>query len=151
VRLVGGSAIQPIEVLEMRINVKKAIVALTFSFATMAAAQTAADGGKNTVGDAATLEATVPKMDCVQPKIPQRFSVAPDDVRHFEKQVEAYRDCVNKFVEQRQAQAQKADAIAKAEADSGNAAVKEINDYFAQVKLFEAKNKPKNTTYGIGD
>jgi hypothetical protein len=109
----------------------------------------AADGA--TPPAAAAPEASVPTMACTQPKLPQRFSVAPEDVAYLEKQAQAYGDCVTKYVNERQAQTQKYNDMAKAEADAGNAAVIEINSFYAKVKDIEQKNKSKGTSYNVGN
>jgi hypothetical protein len=101
--------------------------------------------------NAVVLETSVPKMSCPQPKVPQRVSVAPEDVAYLEKQAQAYGDCVTKYVNDRQAQTQKYNDMAKAEAEAGNAAVIEINSFYAQVKDIEKKNKPKGDSYDAGN
>ncbi len=95
-------------------------------------------------------EASVPPMDCRKPKVPERFSVARDDLAYLEKQAGAYGDCVRRYVDERNRQIQQLEAMAKAEAEAGNAATIEVNDLFAKVKALEDRNKPEHEEYEIG-
>jgi hypothetical protein len=85
--------------------------------------------------------ATVPQMACEQPKIPQRYSMPHEDVDYFIKRASAYVECVAKYISERQAQIRKYNDLARAQADAGNAAVKEVNDYRAKVKAFQKKQR----------
>ncbi len=95
-------------------------------------------------------EASVPPLDCRKPNVPERFSVARDDLAYLEKQAGAYGDCVRRYVDERKRQIRGLEAMAKAEAEAGNAATIEVNDLFAKVRTLEDKNKPEHEEYGTG-
>ena len=82
-------------------------------------------------------------MSCPQPKLPERFSVSQEDMQYLMEQIRTYTDCVRQYVEARQEAANRYNALVKAEADAGNAAVKEINEYHAQVLAFRDKHNPE--------
>lgn len=92
----------------------------------------------------------VPSVNCTEPKLPQRLSLPQEDLMYLEKQVNDYRACLKAYVDARRVDAQKYADRAKAEADAGNAAVKEVNDYTAKVKAYEASHgvKPAGTQAG---
>lgn len=85
---------------------------------------------------------SVPTMNCPQPKLPERVSIPQEDIQYLMEQIRTYTDCVRKYVEARQEAANRYNALVKAEADAGNAAVKEINEYHAQVLAFRDKHDP---------
>src|SRR5437016_13132777 len=88
------------------------------------------------------LEVSVPKLDCPRPKLPERIASA-DEAASLTRQVNAYTACATRYVSERRAQAQKHGDVAKQEADAGNTAVKEINDFFASAKQLAQKDKEK--------
>jgi hypothetical protein len=89
------------------------------------------------------VKATVPAMDCPQPKIPERASMPMEDVDYFIKKVNAYGDCVSTYVTQRQVDIKKYSDLARAHAEAGNDAVKVIGDYRAKVVAFQDAHAPK--------
>ncbi len=138
----------------MKIGVIAALalmVVLTVMAIGAASAQEAAPAAAAPASPAASVPEVpaVAPMNCVAPKIPQRFSVAREDIQYLEKQTAAYGQCVTRYIEERQAQVQKYSAMAQAEADAGNRAAKEINEFYAQVKALKAKNTPKGTISGV--
>ena len=86
------------------------------------------------------VETSVPKLDCVRPKLPEHLATA-DDAANLTRQVNAYAACATRYVAERRAQAQKYGDLAKEEAEASNAAVQEINDFFAIAKQMAQKDK----------
>jgi hypothetical protein len=91
----------------------------------------------------ATPDATVPQISCPQPKLPERVSVAQEDLQHLMEQVNAYARCVKAYVDARQAAANHYNTLLKQEVDAGNAAVKEINEFQARLNDFRERHDPK--------
>ncbi|MEJ1964537.1 MAG: hypothetical protein WDO56_24495 [Gammaproteobacteria bacterium] len=91
----------------------------------------------------AEVKAAVPPMDCAQPKIPERASMPVEDIDFFIKKVNAYGDCVSAYVTVRQVDIKKYSDLARAHAEAGNSAVKEIGDYRAKVVAFQEKHNPR--------
>ncbi len=89
------------------------------------------------------VRATVPAMNCPQPKIPERASMPVEDIDFFITKVNAYGMGVSAYIADRNTQAKKYRDLARAQADAGNAAVKEIGDYRASVIAFQEKHKHK--------
>ncbi|MEJ0037919.1 MAG: hypothetical protein WDO68_17900 [Gammaproteobacteria bacterium] len=89
------------------------------------------------------VKASVPAMDCPQPKIPERASMPVEDIDYFIKKVNAYGDCVSAYVTLRQVDIKKYSDLARAHAEAGNDAVKVIGDYRAKVVAFQDAHLPK--------
>jgi hypothetical protein len=92
---------------------------------------------------AATLQADVPKLECSRPQLPEKLPTAAEDSNSLARQVNSYAACVTRYVNERRAQAQQHSDLAKQEADAGNAATKDINEFFASAKLLLQKGKEK--------
>jgi hypothetical protein len=92
---------------------------------------------------AATLQADVPKLECSRPQLPEKLPTAAEDSNSLAKRVNTYAACVTRYVNERRAQAQKHNDLAKQEADAGNAATKDINEFFASAKQLLQKSKEK--------
>jgi hypothetical protein len=82
----------------------------------------------------------VPPMPCIAPKIPQRVSVAREDVEYLQKQAHIYGECVKKYIDERQAHITFLGNQQKAEAEAANTAAKDVNDYLDEVREFAKKN-----------
>ena len=67
-----------------------------------------------------------PAHNCVQPEQPGPFTREPQQFKAFTRNVEAYKTCLQKFAADQQ-------EVAKAAVAAGNAAVKEFNDYAAEL------------------
>ena len=92
---------------------------------------------------AAAVEAGAPKLECSRPQLPDKLPTAAEDSNSLVKQVNTYAACVTRYVNERRAQAQKYGDLAKQEADAGNAATKDINEFFASAKQLLQKGKEK--------
>ncbi len=88
-------------------------------------------------------EQNIPSVECVSPRIPARAFVAEDDVNYLKKQANAYAACMQKYIDERQAQIRVYGQRQQAEAEAANAAIKALNDYFARVKAFASQHEPK--------
>jgi hypothetical protein len=112
--------------------------------ALMSAGLTAAEEAKPpAVRAAATFQAGVPKLECSRPQLPEKLPTAAEDSNSLAKEVNTYAACVTRYVNERRAQAQKHSDLAKQEADAGNAATKDINEFFASAKQLLQKGKEK--------
>ena len=92
---------------------------------------------------AASVPADVPKLECARPQLPEKLPTAAEDSNSLARQVNSYAACVTRYVNERRAQAQQYGDLAKQEADAGNAATKDINEFFASAKLLLQKGKEK--------
>jgi hypothetical protein len=92
---------------------------------------------------AATAEASVPKLDCARPQLPEKLPTAAEEAGNLTSQVNAYAACATRYVNERRAQVQKHSDLAKEEADAGNAAAKDVNEFFASAKQLVQKGKEK--------
>jgi hypothetical protein len=120
------------------------LIVLGAAMAIMPVGMAAAEEAKTPpVQAAATAEAGVPKLDCARPQLPAQLPTAADESGNLVKQVNAYAACVTRFVNERRAQAQKHGDLAKQEADAGNAAAKDVNEFFASAKQLVQKGKEK--------
>lgn len=119
------------------------VILLSAGIAAMAVAMAEAEEAKTQISTALVMEASVPKLDCLRPTLPEHL-VTADDVATFTKQVNGYAACATRYVSERRAQAQKYGELAKQEAEASNAAVKEINDFFATAKQMTQKGKEAN-------
>jgi hypothetical protein len=120
------------------------LIVLSAGLAIMPIGKAAAEEAKTPlVRAAATAEASVPKLDCSRPQLPEKLPTAAEDAGNLGKQVSAYAACVTRYVNERRAQVQKHSDLAKEEADAGNAAAKEINEFFASAKQLVQKGKEK--------
>jgi hypothetical protein len=105
--------------------------------------------GMATAGEAkepaarAAPEAGVPKLDCSRPQLPAKLPTTSEESGPLAKQVNAYAACVRRYVDERRAQAQRHGDIAREEADAGNAAAKEVNEFFASAKQLVQKGNEK--------
>jgi hypothetical protein len=91
----------------------------------------------------ATVQADVPKLECSRPQLPEKLPTAAEDSNSLAKQVNTYAACVTRYVNERRAQAQKHSDLAQQEADAGNAATKDINEFFASAKQLLQKGNEK--------
>jgi hypothetical protein len=129
---------------EKRFAMRVLLIVLSAAMAIMPGALAAAEEAKTPpIQAAATAEAGVPKLDCTRPQLPQLLPKTTEDSSNLVKQVNAYAACVTRFVNERRAQAQKHSDLAKEEADAGNAAAKDVNDFFASAKQLVQKGKEK--------
>jgi hypothetical protein len=120
------------------------LIVLSAGMAIMSAGLAAAEEAKTPpVRAAATAEAGVPKPDCARPQLPEKLPTAAEDSNNLVKQVNAYAACTTRYVNERRAQAQKYGDLAKQQADAGNEAAKDINDFFASAKQLLQKGKEK--------
>jgi DNA-binding transcriptional regulator PaaX len=107
-------------------------VLLSAGIAVMSGSFAAAEDANAPAKVAVVLETSVPKLNCPQPKLPAKL--LPEDVAGLTKQLSTYTACATQYVSARNAQAQRHNELAKEEATAGNAAVKEINDFYASAK-----------------
>jgi hypothetical protein len=120
------------------------LIVLSAAVAIIPVGMAAAEESKTPpVRAAATAEASVPKLDCSRPQLPQKLPTATEEAVSLTKQVNAYAGCVTRYVNERRAQAQKHGDLAKEEADAGNAAAKDVNEFFASAKQLVQKGKEK--------
>ncbi len=87
--------------------------------------------------------ATVPAMDCEQPKIPERASMPRDDIDYLYKRVNAYNDCISQYITARQAEVKRYGDLSRAQADAANAVVSDFNAYRERLKAFDEKHNKK--------
>lgn len=92
---------------------------------------------------AASSAPSVPEMTCKQPT-PPGDDATPKQVNQFNQDAKAYQVCVQDYVNARQADLQKYQNLAKANAAAANAAIKSFNDF---VKQLQAKNKDKGESH----
>jgi hypothetical protein len=118
------------------------VILLSGAMAALSVAMAAAEETRTPM-QASLVETSVPKLDCSRPKLPEHLATA-DDVAGLTKQVNAYAACATRYVNERRAQAQKYGDLAKEEAEASNAAVKEINDFFATARQMAQKGKLAN-------
>lgn len=83
----------------------------------------------------------VPPPQCEKPRLPERFSVAPEDVVYLVKKTESYNDCINAWLNERNRRIQQLQAEAKAEADAANVVLREAADLNASVKAILDRSK----------
>ncbi len=67
-----------------------------------------------------------PAHNCIKPVPPGPFTSEPQQFKTFTRNVEAYKTCMQKFAADQQ-------EAAKAAIEAGNAAVKEYNDFIAEL------------------
>jgi hypothetical protein len=67
-----------------------------------------------------------PTHNCVKPEILGPFAREPQQFKAFARSVETYKSCMQKFAADQQ-------EAAKASIEAGNAAVKEFNDFIAEL------------------
>jgi len=120
------------------------LMMLSAGLAIMPAGPAAAEEPKTPpVREAAAAGAGVPKLDCARPRLPAKFPTAAEESGNLAKQVNAYAACVTRYVNERRAQAQKHGDLARQEADAGNAAAKDVNEFFASAKQLVQNGKEK--------
>jgi len=123
---------------------RKLLMVLSAGIAIMPAGLAAAEEAKTPpVRAPAIAESGVPKLDCARPQLPTKFPTASEESSHLAKQVNAYAACVTRYVNERRAQAQKHGDLAKEEADAGNAAARDVNEFFASAKQLVQNGKEK--------
>jgi hypothetical protein len=91
----------------------------------------------------ATAEASVPKLDCARPQLPEKLPTAAEEAGNLTRQVNTYAACATRYVNERRAQAQRHGDLAREEADAGNAAAKDVNEFFVSAKQLVQKGKEK--------
>ena len=88
--------------------------------------------------DAASANAAdtpVPAMACTVPVLPPRVEPSQDQIDHYNRQLPAYKQCVQDYIAQRQQAIQLYNALAKKNADAAEKAVQDFNQFNAQAKL----------------
>ncbi len=73
-----------------------------------------------------TSMALMPKHQCVSPEAPGRLA-SVNRQKSFNKEVDAYKNCLMQFREER-------NKIARTNVEAGNAAVEEFNSFIAEMK-----------------
>jgi hypothetical protein len=135
-------AIEPAQ--DKRFAMRILLVVLSAAMPIMLSKTAAAEEAKAPpIRAAATAEASVPKLDCARPQLPEKLPTAAEEAGNLTRQVNAYAACATRYVNERRAQVQKHSDLAKEEADTGNAAAKEINEFFASAKQLVQKGKEK--------
>jgi hypothetical protein len=86
-------------------------------------------------------DTTVPTLSCVQPELPDMAKVSSKELKSVQTRIKAYGDCVQQYIDDRHAKSAIYINLQKAEVDAGNAAVKIINDFFAQVRELQDKQR----------
>ena len=120
------------------------LMVLCAAMATMPVRMAAAEEAKTPpVREAAAAEVGVPKLDCSRPPLPAMLPTASEESSNLARQVNAYAACMTRYVNERRAQAQKHGDLAKQEADAGNAAARDVNEFFASAKQLVQKGKEK--------
>jgi hypothetical protein len=118
------------------------MIVLSAAMATIPVGMAAAEEAKRPpVREAATAEDGVPKLDCSRPQLPAKLPTTSEESGNLAKQVNAYATCMTRYVNERRAQAQKHGDLAKQEADAGNAAARDVNEFFASAKQLVQKGK----------
>jgi hypothetical protein len=129
---------------DKRFAMRMLLIVLSAAVAIMSVGLAAAEEARTPpVRAAAAAEASVPKLDCSRPQLPQQLPTAAEEAGNLTKQVNSYAACATRYVNERRAQAQRHGDLAKEEADAGNAAAKEINEFFASAKQLVQKGKEK--------
>jgi hypothetical protein len=128
---------------DKRFTMRMLLIALCAVMAVLPVTLAVAEETKAPVQAAAPIETSVPKLDCSRPQLPQQLPTVAAEAGSLTKQVGAYAACVTRYVNERRAQAQKHGDLAKEEADAGNAAAKDINEFFASAKQLLQKGKEK--------
>jgi hypothetical protein len=119
------------------------VTVLSAAIAVLPGGPTAAEEAKTPVRAVAAAEAGVPKFSCARPQLPQQLPTTAEDSGSLTTQVNAFAACATQYVNERRKQAQLHGDLAKEEAESGNAAVKAINDFFVSAKQLAQKGKEK--------
>jgi hypothetical protein len=88
-------------------------------------------------------DTSVPPVSCVQPTLPVMAKATSKQLKALQTDVNAYRECMHKYIEERHANGHLYVNLQKAEVDAGNAAVQTLNAYFAQVRDLQDKQRPQ--------
>jgi hypothetical protein len=118
------------------------VILLSAGVATLSVATAAAEEAKTPATAAPVLEASVTKLDCSRPKLPERLAT-DDDVASLAKQINTYTACATRYLKELRTQAQRHGDLAREEAEASNAAVKEVNDLYATAKQLAQKYKER--------
>ncbi|MDE0853710.1 MAG: hypothetical protein OSA97_04740 [Nevskia sp.] len=78
--------------------------------------------------------AAAPQADCAQPVPPPRIQPRSEDLDRFDKQLKAYRECVEQYVKTRGDEMKHDNALARANADAANAEVQKLNDFMKRLQ-----------------
>jgi hypothetical protein len=141
-RPADAEAIEPAQ--DKRFAMRMLLMVLSAAMAIMPVRMAAAEEAKTPpVRAAIAAEASVPKLDCARPQLPQQLPTAAEEAGNLTRQVNAYAACATRYVNERRAQAQRHGDLAKEEADAGNAAAKDVNEFFASAKQLVQKGKEK--------
>jgi hypothetical protein len=88
-------------------------------------------------------DTTVPALSCVQPDLPDMSKVTSKGLSAAEAQIRLYVDCIQHYIDDRHAKGSLYVSLQKAEVDAGNAAVKALNAFFAQVRELQNRQRPQ--------
>ncbi len=83
----------------------------------------------------------VPPPACEKPHVPERLSVAAEDVAYLIKKTRAYGACISAWIDERNRHIQQLQAQVTAEANAANAAIRDLDDLNARVKAVRDQNK----------
>lgn len=78
---------------------------------------------------------------CSKPALVERMSVPKEDLAALFERGQSYSDCMSKAIEAKRANANRLMDEAKAEAEASNAMVKEVNDFVAALRAYEAEHR----------
>jgi hypothetical protein len=141
-RPAGAEAIEPAQ--DKRFAMRILLVVLSVAMPIMLGKTAAAEEAKTPpVRAAVAAEASVPKLECARPQLPEKLPTAAEQAGSLTRQVNTYAACATRYVNERRAQAQRHGDLAREEADAGNAAAKDVNEFFASAKQLVQKGKEK--------
>jgi hypothetical protein len=84
-------------------------------------------------------DTTVPALSCIEPNLSDISKLTTKEFKALQEQIKAYGDCMKQYIDDRHMKSGLYVNLQKAEVDAGNAAVKTLNAFFAQVR--EIQNK----------
>ncbi|HZR36264.1 MAG TPA: hypothetical protein VFA75_12885 [Nevskia sp.] len=84
---------------------------------------------------------TVAPAQCLRPQIQLDGAGKIKNAKELQAQVNTYQSCVDAYVSQRRQVVDQHEAIAKANRDASNAAVKEFNDFAAELSAAQQPKK----------
>jgi hypothetical protein len=82
---------------------------------------------------------TIPTMSCSKPQLQLDPAGKLKNPKELQTQVNTYQSCIDSYIAERKQAVNLHEAAAKANRDAGNAAVKEFNDFAAEISAAQQK------------
>jgi hypothetical protein len=89
-------------------------------------------------------DTTIPALNCVEPNLSDLSKATLKELKVVTSHIQVYRACMQHYIDDRHAKTSEYVNLQKAEVDAGNAAVKAVNAFFAQLR--ELQNKQRSQT-----